>query len=248
MAELTPRIIKRFNEVQADLKKATEIVAEGGTTILCSLLSAAVIGSPEQAALLVAPGAVNIAMNYLRMRRENNIIYVFDVVQEKRIVLADALQKIPREAVREYRDRIFPLVFEYAEDELEQEKIKLFVNGFESAVEQQVTEMALILKYNDTLRSLREIDIAFLINIPLHTYDEENALKLPLDKNYFDLFSPDSLTPGLQRTIVLDLESKGLIMSDPMWKADGPFIRDQLKVTQFGQSFIDYFKLKAASV
>lgn len=197
---------------------------------------AAVVGSmfPQVLSILLpGPGTVvaimsNAMMSYIRNRHEANISILLQELKDRVADFENSLKEYTNEDIRILKEDIFPLICDYSADEVQKEKIKMFVNGFEYAVKQKLLDQENFLEFVDTLKALRLRDISVFQTVRSKSSEDKNVLK----------------RPNIDRLVMLNL-----VHVRSSWQSlegNTDYIATQINVTDFGDKFY-YFIQREAS-
>lgn len=160
-----------------------------------------------------------------------------------------------------YKQELFPLFLNYIYDEDEDEKVKIYINGFEYTIDEGIAELETIFHYYDVLAELRVSDIVRLYAQYIPKRHEKLQLKLNLadvgkyqsDPKYRDEWNEKE---DIIRYIDNKLIRLGLVIIDKhdgvkdLAKAVNSPIRrtirrdTEYKLTPFGSRFVNFFSEK----
>lgn len=150
-------------KITSDLEKKIknlEKLASGVGTVLPQMLSLLLSG-PGTAVGIVATAI----SSYAQKRFEDNVSIMIEELKNRVDNLEKKLKNYSPDEIKLLTHKIFPLVWDYSADEVQTEKVKMIVNGFEYIVEQKLLDQERVLELYDTLKTLRVNDIKTFISI-----------------------------------------------------------------------------------
>lgn len=160
-----------------------------------------------------------------------------------------------------YKQELFPLILNYICEEDEDEKVSIYINGFEYTIDQGIAELETVFHYYDVLAELRISDMVRLFNQYIPKRHDKLELKLNLrdfvkyenDPKYRDEWNAkEDITKYIDNKLI----RLGLVIID---KHDGlknleealssPNRRTrrrdtEYKLTRFGNRFVKFFSEK----
>ena len=251
MYPVTPVLQKQIDVLdkmaRQSIHETVDVFAEGGITIACEFIKDTFLGQ-------IAPGVASTVMNYRQKRFEKNTLATIEELKLQVQPIIHCFSKMDAEQRTKIGDEVFPLLFDYTADEPEQEKIKLFVNGFCSAAEQQLTEESKILFLYDILKSLRMIEIKFLLGVPeklMKLYKGIPSERMQEYNRYQKWLEQFPVSPSHKRCIIQKLNRFDLVSVLDAYippRIDVAYRLDQLQLSPFGKEFIDFFKAQGSIV
>jgi hypothetical protein len=212
------------------IRENTEILVEQGVEMGSDLLLDGIAGQ-------VAPGIVSFRLAYKQKQMEGRVNIANDLLKKRMDRVEKHLGVLNEEEYRFVEESVFPLVFENIIEETEDEKIKYIINGFESVIENKITDQEIVLSYLDVIKELRVIDIEHLFK---QTTQYRDLISKEKQKLEIDLSEMGRRRNALTTYIHNKLEQLGLIQTvtfDEVPPEEG-------RVTKFGYNFIDFIKDK----
>lgn len=164
-------------------------------------------------------------MGYLQKRNEENTVYAINSLKEHIEKIEAKLNEYEPNEIRILKDDIFPLIFDYSSDEVQKEKIKMIINGFEYIVDKKLLDQDKILELYDVLKNLRLKEINCFVKLQENSYDLEDHLDQISIKRLFDNY------------IISVPANYALIDGEPT-----NYSKKDIKVTNFGQRFYYFIK------
>lgn len=151
------------------------------------------------------------------------------------------LNSLERSKLQFIEDDLFPSVLNYASREQEKEKIRYYVNGFRSFVQNDISIYDIAFTYNDILEQLRVYELQKLL-----IYHDATVKNIDVNRT----ISEDIQREGYETYLVNKLENLGLISQYQIdegifGKNENPKIVDDykdMKITDFGKNFIRYIR------
>lgn len=182
--------------------------------------------------------AVSSIINYYKFYRMGKRI---DELDKKIVRMELKINELSDKDYNFLRQKAFPVMLENLFDEQQEEKVQLILNGFESIIENHITDEDKVFTFYDVLEGLRAHEIKRLMQ---HTkeYREmliKNPEKLKLN---FDISPEGNNNRAFLQYIDNKLESLGLI--ELTVYDHGDFDPSRGPITTFGENFIDFLKVK----
>lgn len=216
------KFTEKLNKCMEKFRSRLEIVSEGGVAIFASYIPDTLIGQ-------VAPGIVTSLYAYKQKRFENNIIALINEIQSRIAYIEEKVSKLDEKTNHQIKTEIFPLLFDYAIDEKQIEKLKYFVKGFETILDQKIIDKDIVIGHFDILAQLKVSDIELLLKI----YDETlNDEKIPI---HWD-------RSGYSQQRLNNLIRFGLAFEPPkptMNRDSNPLA---IHTTNYGNTFVNFLK------
>lgn len=214
------------------MKDNSDTIIEQGVEIGSDIFLDGLVGQ-------IAPGIVSCRMSHKQKQHEERTAAILREIMAKQDGLNNKLNKLSDKELYIVEEEVFPLIFEYAIEEPEKEKIKYIVNGFETIIENKITDQELILSYYDVLKSLRLNEIRRLIEqtpeYRQRIFTRENELKLNID-----LRGNGENKRAFIRYIDNKLEQLGLIQTVVF--GDEEFNPESGPITPFGINFMNFIR------
>ena len=216
------------------LKDFGDIALEVGAPIIGEVVNDAIVGQ-------IAPGAATAFLSYKQKRTEKMLIKALEELQVQISEINSKLAEMSIEQGILIKEHIFPIVLDNIENESEEEKIKYIINGFISSINNNITDLDLVLSYYDIFNKLRMIDIRILIELY-----EENKKTV---RGYMEEMDRTIKTEyeAAEAYIVKKLESMSLISVKKTWgDLDGRLEKPRksaLNISKLGIYFVEYFKM-----
>ncbi|PFT58078.1 hypothetical protein [Priestia megaterium] len=154
----------------------------------------------------------------------------------------DLENAIPDNRYELAKNTLFPMMFDYVLEETEEEKIKLFVNGFENSISEDYIDLELTRAYFDILHSLRISEITHFIDrfVPKESYEE---LTLNIPRYSFPVTKEEeqikNKLDGYRSYLKNKLEQLGLVTYQAV---NGEPYRTDTPITEFGHNFYKFFQ------
>lgn len=210
------------------IRENKEVLVEKGVEVGSDLIFEGIAGQ-------VAPGIVALRLAYKQKQMEKRVNIAIDLLGNRVDSVIKHLGKLNEEEYRFVEESVFPLVLENIIEESEEEKIKYILNGFESVIQDKITDEEIVLSYLDVLKDLRIIDIKHLLKQTTEYRDQLSKETLKLE---IDLSEKGQRRSALTNYIHNKLEQLGLISTvsfDEVSPQKGT-------VTKFGYNFIHFIK------
>ncbi|MDX5577440.1 hypothetical protein [Streptomyces sp. ID01-9D] len=148
-----------------------------------------------------------------------------------------------------YKQELFPFVLKHLNEEDEDSKIPMYINGFEYTVDEGIEEMEMIYHYYDVLAELRTSDIVRLFKrftpgkkLRIDLYD---PTKFDNDLEYRKKELEKRTTEAYIDNKLIRLHLAKVIVDDPvqkLLKMDGSSQKPTKYVlTNFGKRFVEFF-------
>lgn len=208
---------------------------ETGAAVLSQAVSDALVGQ-------VAPGIVTAYMSYKQKRTEKMIMAAITDINGRLKALEEKLNKLATEDWVFVKETFLPVLFDAIADEQQEEKISLLVNGFQTVIEYQLTDIDIIILYYDIMRELRVLDLKTLMWF---------AGKSDADGFVETSISRGDVYQSSINHIVKKLERLHLIGLQKLWgEIEGKeytISRERGELTVLGEKFIDFFRMKGVS-
>ncbi|GEC93307.1 hypothetical protein [Brevibacillus brevis] len=162
------------------------------------------------------------------------------------------VQKLEESHKELVTQKAFPLIMESLNNEQEEEKIKIILNGLENTVNRSDVEESMIRAYYDVLNTLRINEILHLMKFDKRAANESNKdfveyMELLLDRTSEGRNRLDEVE-GYKTYVEQKLEQQGLIIKPRTWGALSgervPYDDSKISLSKFGENFIDFFKSK----
>jgi hypothetical protein len=224
---------KQMDEFKQD---TVEVLGEGTVSIVSAFLQDTLIGQ-------VTPGVVSAIMSYRQKRLEKNIAVALNEIKKKLAYFEELISSKPtfHETIK---NKLMPAVFDYAGDEKQAEKIEYLINGFATMIEYEVSDDDKIYVYYDILRDLIMADIILLNEIA--EYRPPEVIAIPGVSTQVDAHEVVNSEEAFRRYQINKMRQQGLIITEESWDSGGQdYIHDikHLKLTYFGNSFVNFFKV-----
>ncbi|MCE5286960.1 MAG: hypothetical protein LLG02_14100 [Pelosinus sp.] len=233
---VTKELVKKVDKF---VTNSVEIYGEGTASFLATFVSDTLIGQ-------AAPGFVTTALNYKLKRTEKMILSLIDHLNNRITNIENMLVHCTDTKRNTLKEEYFPLLFDYAADEKQEDKITYIVNGFESVIERSIIDQDTILTYYDILHELKISEIKTLLYIPegimVITFGESREKDL-----YAEFETIFEEKEGEKAYIINKLVKLGLVITKK-YMDDGESINyglNDLKLTKFGKDFLDFFKFES---
>lgn len=223
------RVMNLIEKIK-QIKEEKDIFLEKGVEVGSAIIFDGIAGQ-------VIPGVVGLRMDYKQKQMEKRLNIGIGLLIERVNQLEEDMRKLNDTEYRFVEESVFPLVFENIINESEEEKIKYIINGFESVIQDKITDQEIVLSYLDVLKALRLIDIEHLFK---QTSEYRKQLPKKGLKLEIDLSEMGKRRTALTQYIYNKLEQLGLIQTitvDEISPEDG-------LVTKFGYNFLDFIKEK----
>ncbi|WP_144549678.1 hypothetical protein [Bacillus sp. X1(2014)] len=176
----------------------------------------------------VAPIISNVMQSLQIRKLKKGLNAINDVIQNMNVVLTEHEEKFIQE-------KALPLILKNILQEEQEEKIKIFVNGFESIINDSMYEEDHLYEYYDVLRSLRKKEIARMLqlyNNEVNNQETYNIENFEFDGTSIEYIDNKLVQLGLRRVFIIDAGTFDAIQSP---KEDTAF-------TDFGLRFIKFFR------
>lgn len=219
-------------KIQKNLDNIISGGVETGAAVLGQAFSDALIGQ-------VTPGIVTAYMSYKQKKTEKMIMTAISNISDRLNALEEKLSKLSSEDWIFIKESFLPVFLNAITDEQQEEKISLLVNGFQTVIEYQITDIDVIILYYDIMRELRILDLKTLMwfaNKPGAEAYAETSI------------SRDDVYQSSINHIAKKLEGLHLIWLQKLWgEIEGKEYtvnRERGNLTVLGERFIDFFSLK----
>lgn len=224
-----------MKDKMTDLISATkgemgEIVAENVTPILIeSMFEGTVCEMAGGVLSAISPRVGGIVVAYQRKRWERNWEKYIKTIFEKQELLNQRLDVLEQDQLEYFTKNLFPLVSDYVQNERQQEKIELIVNGLIHLAEGINVQEDVAALYYDILEQLNFLDIRILrLYFPqLPRENEENSVTIM--REY-------SIDYSQMRLICEKLDRMGLLQS-----------KNELKFIENMSNIQEYIETKTSS-
>jgi len=205
---------------------------ETGAVALSQALSDVLIGQ-------VVPGITTAFMSYKQKRTEKMVMAAIADISGRLNALEEKLSKLSSEDLLFIKESFLPVLLDVIADEQQEEKISLLVNGFQTVIEYQLTDLDIITLYYDIIRELRVLDLKTLMWF---------AGKSDVEAYVETSISRDDVHNSSINHIVKKLERLHLIGIPKLWgEIEGKeftISRERGELTVLGERFIDFFRMK----
>lgn len=151
-----------------------------------------------------------------------------------------------------FKEEIFPIIIKKMLDEPQEEKIKIIIDGFEHAIDKNISKQEIIFHYYDVLEELRMADIVFMctnylvkkeVTRILSPSEEEKAQK------HVERYMANKLVRlGLLIEKADDEQTTYDVLKEVTkirtgYEYAAKFRADQYEFTPFGFNFVNFFNL-----
>ncbi|MDX6768924.1 MAG: hypothetical protein SF051_05285 [Elusimicrobiota bacterium] len=111
-----------------------------------------------------APHLATLVLTYRQKRAERNMARLFHELQDRSATIEERLSKLEAALRHEVRDRVFPALLDFAFEEREEDKIRLFVAGFVVCLQAQrpTSPSLLFTQYAELLAQLSVVEVQVL--------------------------------------------------------------------------------------
>lgn len=220
--------------IKEKIEDISELSIQAGAPLAGNLIANALVGQ-------VIPGAATFVLGWKQKRTERMMSQAIDELKNQIMEINNSLKEMKESQIFFVSEKLFPIVLDNIENESEEDKIKYIINGFISSINNDITELDLILSYYDIINELRMIDIRILIDLY-----EENKKTV---RGYMEEMDRTIKTEyeAVEAYIVKKLESLGLIsvrktVSDLGGVVEKPR-KSALNISKLGIYFVEYFKM-----
>lgn len=239
-----------------------EILAEDVVPVLAGeMLKGTTLEFLNSAVGAISPRVGSVMIAYQQKRWERNWEKYIRTIYEKQEFFNERLNKLEEEQRNNFKNKLFPLVSDYVQNEKQEEKIQLVVNGLVNIASGVNAQDDIVLLYYDTLEQLSLLDIRILRIYKPRYYENEDQ------DNIFTIMREFNMENSQINMIKGKLVKLGLISSkneEKMGENIENIIKylegisqrkkniklkkmntinrsDSYKITSFGLKFIDFF-------
>ena len=226
-----------------------EILAEDAVPVLAGeMLKGTTLEFLNSAVGAVSPRVGSVMIAYQQKRWERNWEKYIRTIYEKQEFFNERLNKLEEEQCNNFKNKLFPLVSDYVQNEKQEEKIQLIVNGLVNIASGVNAQDDIVLLYYDTLEQLSLLDIRILRIYKPRYYENEDQ------DNIFNMIKEKLVKLGLISSkneekmgenienIIKYLEGISQKKKNVKLKKMNTINRsDSYKITSFGLKFIDFF-------
>lgn len=219
------------NKVKEVIKDVSEISIQTASSIIGGMVSEVLISQ-------VLPGATTIIFTAKQKKTERMFKEAIKQINERIDEIDEKLEKLSQRELNFVEDNVVLVMLCQIEKELEEEKIKYFVNGMISAIEKPLTEEDIIIGFHDILSQLRMLDIRILVD----AYKRTESSKAKEEKRGCDI---ENEYEALELYATRKLESLGLVtihktFNDLQGK-EMVMTKDRLFISTLGKRIIEFF-------
>lgn len=142
---------------------AGEVVAEDAVPYLAKeILKGTAIEAASGAISMISPRIGGIMVAYQQKRWERNWERYLAIICERQDALNERLEQLNKEMLQKFKQDSFPLVSDFVQNEKQEEKIDMIVNGLINIASGMNAQDDIILMYYETLEQLSLLDIRIL--------------------------------------------------------------------------------------
>ncbi|MGQ0438547.1 hypothetical protein ACT4UT_12065, partial [Bacillus sp. B-TM1] len=122
-------LIKKIKQIREE----KDIFLEKGVEVGSAIIFDGIAGQ-------VIPGIVGLRMDYKQKQMEKRLNIGMGLLIERLDQVEEGMRKLNHTEYCFVEESVFPLVFENIINESEEEKIKYIINGFESVIQDKITD------------------------------------------------------------------------------------------------------------